>query len=206
MKNSIHGPYLSRLIRDTIGEPRRGIEVGVERGRTTQVLMRDFPRLHLICIDPWAPSIEQTSRLFKWAQKIRPKLKDGSNLHKSTDHVFRSQETHDSILRAAKRVFRRHRSRLTIIRATSIEAAKKLREKVDFVFIDGDHTRCAGDIELFYPLVRTGGLLSGHDYGSKSSRRGLWDVNKAVDKFASESGLDLLLPGKNIWGFVKAGD
>lgn len=49
----------------------------------------------------------------------------------------------------------------------------------DFVFIDGDHSYdgCKADIEAYRPLVRPGGLLSGHDYKPK------WPgVMQAVDE------------------------
>lgn len=37
---------------------------------------------------------------------------------------------------------------------------------IDFVFIDADHhyQSVKKDIELWYPKVRTGGIISGHDY------------------------------------------
>lgn len=38
---------------------------------------------------------------------------------------------------------------------------------LDFVFIDGDHSYRAAkqDIELWFPKVATGGIISGHDFG-----------------------------------------
>jgi predicted O-methyltransferase YrrM len=39
-------------------------------------------------------------------------------------------------------------------------------ESIDYLFIDGDHTHegFAQDIKLWYPKVKTGGIVSGHDY------------------------------------------
>jgi predicted O-methyltransferase YrrM len=49
---------------------------------------------------------------------------------------------------------------------TSKQAAKAIKdESLDLVFIDGNHGYSAvkEDIELWYPKVRQGGILSGHD-------------------------------------------
>lgn len=63
------------------------------------------------------------------------------------------------------------------IRGYSVEIAKTYQDdSLDFVFIDGDHRyECvAEDIKAWLPKVKSGGILSGHDYGWCS------DVRKAV--------------------------
>jgi len=47
------------------------------------------------------------------------------------------------------------------------------------------------DIKTWLPLVREGGLLTGHDYGKKQG------VKKAVDEYFGE-GVELMLP-EYIW-------
>ena len=52
---------------------------------------------------------------------------------------------------------------------TSLEAASVLeKESLDFVFIDGDHSYRAvkDDLAAWEPLVKRGGLVAGHDFGS----------------------------------------
>jgi len=53
-----------------------------------------------------------------------------------------------------------------VMETTSAEAVKSFDdESLDFVFIDGDH-RYVGvkqDIDLWFPKVKVGGILSGHD-------------------------------------------
>ena len=75
---------------------------------------------------------------------------------------------------------------LRIMRMTSLEAAaifKKANYKFDLVFIDDDHEyeSVKNGIEAWYPLVNSGGLLTGHDYNDKVSlyKEG---VIKAVDE------------------------
>ncbi len=36
---------------------------------------------------------------------------------------------------------------------------------VDMIFIDSDHTRFGEDIDAWMPKVKSGGVISGHDYG-----------------------------------------
>ena len=68
-----------------------------------------------------------------------------------------------------------------LLRLSSREAAmlfhKYQKPYFDMVFIDADHTYEAvkEDISLWLPLVRKGGILSGHDYGSYA------EVKQAVD-------------------------
>jgi predicted O-methyltransferase YrrM len=57
------------------------------------------------------------------------------------------------------------------LRKPSVEAALDFKdESQDFVFIDADHSYEAvkADIEAWYPKVRPGGMLAGHDYNEPS--------------------------------------
>lgn len=60
--------------------------------------------------------------------------------------------------------------------------------EVDFVFIDGNHTYeyVTMDIELYWPKVRQGGFLSGHDYGA-----GFEGVIRAVNEFSLKHNLPI---------------
>lgn len=58
---------------------------------------------------------------------------------------------------------------VTILRKTSVQAAKQFKaNSLDFVFIDGSHDTesvCA-DIDAWFPKVKVGGIIAGHDYKS----------------------------------------
>jgi len=57
---------------------------------------------------------------------------------------------------------------ITPVRMMSVDAAKNYEDgSLDFVFIDGDHSReaCREDIIAWTPKVKDGGILAGHDYG-----------------------------------------
>jgi predicted O-methyltransferase YrrM len=66
---------------------------------------------------------------------------------------------------------------------------------LDFVFIDADHTyeSVLKDIYAWYTKVRTGGILSGHDYSSWSG------VKMAVDKFTKENDYKLQKFKGDVW-------
>ena len=67
------------------------------------------------------------------------------------------------------------------IRMDSIDASKKYENNsLDFVFIDASHEYdyVKKDIEAWFPKVKVGGIIAGHDY-----RNGWKDVDKAVNEF-----------------------
>jgi hypothetical protein len=74
---------------------------------------------------------------------------------------------------------------VTPVIAPSVRAARLFADdSLDMVFLDADHSHAAvrADLEAWWPKVRPGGLLAGHDYG--------WDgVARAVHDFFGRGGL-----------------
>lgn len=70
------------------------------------------------------------------------------------------------------------------VRMTSTEAAQSYPDNsLDFVFIDADHTYEAvkQDIEAWWPKVKPGGILAGHDYNPGPDENGVdYGVGRAV--------------------------
>lgn len=143
----------------------KGVEVGVCDGRYSQILMQKIPGLHLIGIDPYA------------------------SYHEYSD--FRRQPTLDDKLKTARERLIEYKN-YSLILGWSVEVASFLPDNFfDFVFIDANHKYqyVLEDIRAWYPKVRKGGILSGHDYyESESGRMG---VVKAVNEFVAEKGLQL---------------
>ena len=87
-----------------------------------------------------------------------------------------------------------------IVREDTKVAAKFFSDNFfDFVYVDADHSTeaCYQDLSAWYPKVKTGKFLAGHDYG-----RG-FGVVEAVDRFVKENNLELILLTPSNWLVVK---
>jgi hypothetical protein len=113
----------------------KGAEIGVERGRFSQYLCQKIPNLFLTCVDPWIPY--------------------GAN----------TQEKEDSLYEHT--IKRLEGMNVDVKRMTSLEASRIIPDgSLDFVYIDAlhDFNSVMMDILLWVPKVRSGGIISGHDY------------------------------------------
>ena len=97
-----------------------------------------------------------------------------------------------------------------IIRAYSNIAVHKIPDEFfDFVYIDANHTEdgCYQDITDWFPKVKSGGLLAGHDYEPRhvKTKRGRirFGVVEAVNKFAKERNLNFHILPPIVWGIFK---
>lgn len=118
------------------------VEVGCKEGRTSAYLLRNNPNLTVTAIDPWRP-IENTAESYAdW---------DFSEI----ERTFWKNIGDD-------------KDRCRMLRFTSIEAAAQI-ESADLVFIDAghDYPNALQDIRVWWPKIRDGGMLTGHDYQHK---------------------------------------
>lgn len=75
---------------------------------------------------------------------------------------------------------------------TSENYAPKVENKsIDVVYIDGDHSYEAvlKDLESWYPKLKEGGFLCGHDYNPVGKHKGVY---KAVNEFIDHRNLQIL--------------
>lgn len=161
-----------------------GVEVGVFAGDLSKRLLLR-PDLKLTMVDSW----EEHGVDSEYA--------------KSGDfHGVLSRSAQDSYYKHTMEVTRFAGERAVILRKSSIEAAKDFEDgSLDFVFLDADHTYEAvrADIAAWYPKVKRGGLLCGHDYANHEFPA--WGVEKAVSELCLEKGLTVDL-GHNFTWFV----
>jgi len=162
--------------------PLVGAEVGVLRGHTSEALLRELPDLKLWMIDPWKPYKGESS------------LGD-----QSPGSMERAKGYAEFWTEFA-------RQRRFILREASPQAADRFaNNSLNFVLIDGNHlyeSVCA-DINAWWPKLRPGGMLTGHDYAINRDKNGQWGVQKAVDQFSEEVNQDLLLGKDGTWGLKK---
>jgi|TARA_R110000824_G_scaffold2570_4_gene11849 predicted O-methyltransferase YrrM len=78
-------------------------------------------------------------------------------------------------------------------------------ESIDFVYVDADHSYkgCMADLEAWYPKLKKGGILSGHDYGEHPDKPepDFPGVTRAVDEFFDAQSVELHQENyMNFWG------
>lgn len=153
----------------------RGVEIGVERGVYSRILIEGCPRLQLSMIDPW---------------ESYPGYRD---------HV--SQAKLEGFREEAQKLTREYPGRASIIRRFSVPASSLFGDgTLDFVYIDGNHNlqNVINDIASWLPKLRSGGIMAGHDYRKPKNNIG-HQVVEAVDAwtYANRVSPWFLLGAKN---------
>ena len=159
------------LINAVYQERKVGVEIGVYRGALSWRLLSAMRGIFLYLVDPWAEAV------------------DGDSYLTTDDEIAgMSQVDHDENLRVTLEKIAPFKGRYEVVRKTSLEFAKDFPLlSADFVFIDGDHSYegCRADIEAWWPRVKAGGVLSGHDYRDERN----YGVIRAVDEFVAANDL-----------------
>ncbi len=80
-------------------------------------------------------------------------------------------ETHPEFFEITKNLLKEYDDKITHILKKSENAINKIPNDLDFVYIDADHSKemVIQDIKLYYPKVRKGGIIGGHDFGNLES-------------------------------------
>lgn len=170
IRNREEFPFIANN-RNLLGE---GVEIGVWKGEYSHFLLSHWKGRTLYSVDPWKSFIDQS-------------YKDDMNIE---------QQQFDGIHDGVKQLLAPFGSRSQIVRKLSSEAAPMFRDgQLDFVYIDAQHHYEAvkEDIGLWFPKVKKGGILAGHDYLDGKIDNSEFGVKKAVDEFAKENNLKLLV-------------
>ena len=140
------------------------VEVGVDEGIFSEYLLQYWHGQRLISVDPW--------------------LEMPPDQYADTCNV--PQASMEEKYESAGRRLAPFGDRSAVWRQTSIEAADRLaRGSVDFVYLDARHSYegVTEDLQAWFPLVRPGGLMAGHDYNDGVFVEGVHGVRSAVDEF-----------------------
>lgn len=96
--------------------------------------------------------------------------------------------------------------RASLIRKRSADAAPDFRTgSLDFVYIDGNHDYAfvMQDLDLWYPKIKVGGLISGHDFYD-SHEGGHWcGVASAVLRWMKEHNMVFSVTPCTSWWAIK---
>ena len=115
-----------------------------------------------------------------------------TDIKSQNDYPF-SQEQKDSFYNNMVELSKKD-SRVKVVRDFSINASKQFEDNFfDFVYIDADHTYEAvyKDLCAWYPKVRPGGVLAGHDYFENKTEDLEYGVIKALNRFREENNLPI---------------
>lgn len=138
------------------------VEVGVRDGHFSKFILDNTSVKKLYAIDPWENNKELS--------------------------------TAEESFKQCKTFLEPFGERAEMVKGYSPSAAGMFEdESLDFVYIDGlhDYESVKADIEGFYPKVKKGGIIAGHDYNESN-----WpDVFRAVNEFIKENGLELNITG-----------
>jgi predicted O-methyltransferase YrrM len=148
----------------------RGVEVGVLTGAFSARLLSGWSGEKLISVDPW---LEQKP----WEYADRTNVAQG-------EQELRYRETCGRLAQFGERS--------QVWRMKSREAAARIEdESLDFVYIDARHDEASvtEDLCLWWPKVRPGGVVAGHDYLDGARKGTLFGVKTAVDRFLAARGL-----------------
>ncbi|MFA5307612.1 MAG: class I SAM-dependent methyltransferase [Candidatus Babeliales bacterium] len=157
-----------------LGEPVIGLigaEIGVWQGKNAEDIIKTLSLEKLYLIDPYLPYVD--------GDKRNPKLTDPSPF---------KEEAKNRLMKYANQVildWRFHKS---------IEASKDILPHLDFAYLDGDHTyeNVSKELEAFYPLIKSGGVMGGHDIN-------FYGVMKAVGEFAEKYRLHPMTDEQDWW-------
>ncbi|HEX4268896.1 MAG TPA: class I SAM-dependent methyltransferase [Steroidobacteraceae bacterium] len=160
--------------------PKRsiGAEIGVHVGDFSQLILEYVRPKELHLIDPWEHQ--------------------GAATHERAlfGGVAGDQATMDARYGGVRARFDRQirAGSMVVHRACSGPTLAQFPDEyLDWIYIDGNHLYegVMEDLELSLKKVKSGGFITGDDYG----RKGWWDdgVRKAVDEFAAQKRADLLV-------------
>jgi hypothetical protein len=148
----------------------------VRDGRFSDRLLATWKGSLLISIDPW--------------------LSADPNAYVDRSNV--SQDEFEHLYLETQARLARYGTRSEIRRMTSLEAAASIPDaSLDFAYIDArhDYASVLEDLDAWFPKVKPGGILAGHDYADIDFGRTDFGVKSAVDEFFAARGIPVHCTG-----------
>lgn len=161
------------------GQNLVGVEIGVYKGEHAESLFKNLHIQRLFLIDPY---------------ELYATYKEG-HAHYGID-----QEPLSSAKQGAFERLAPHAGKISWIFKKSIDALAEIPDQLDFVYVDGNHEEAFvnSDILSFFPKIRKGGILGGHDFYNGYCREHD-GVIRAVTKFTVKYDLPLQVELPDWW-------
>ena len=166
----------------------RAIELGVWRGEFAEQNLHAWRGRLYVMVDLWVPSDCVNGNRSHCVYGSN--LTDNGQAERSFDKMvtgLRMQRGGDKFKNADD-----GSPRYLMLQNSTLEAAKMFPDEYfDWLYLDATHTYAEAkqDLAAWYPKVRFGGLVSGHDYQFQHQAIGdgyTFGVKDAVDEFASQ--------------------
>ena len=158
-----------------------GVEIGVLYGDYSRQLLRTWKGEHLVGIDPY---MVQPSSVYR----------DGCNIPDI-------ERVRDDIIKEFAR-----EPRYRLILQKSMDAVGQFADgSLVMVYVDGNHSKesCGQDADAWWPKVKSGGVLAGHDFYIRRDQYQNCGVFDAIWDFAHKVGLRPHVTNCTSWWFVK---
>ena len=150
-----------------------GVEIGVAYGENAEKILEKWHGRHLYLVDPYV-------------------TQDWSKYTDQTNKINFSEA-----LEYARQKLARFDGRKTFVRRMSTDAAKDFKDgELDFVYVDGNHDYAAvlADMDAWWPKIKSGGVMGGHDFYDTDTDDYRCGVESAVRRWTSEHDVALIGP------------
>lgn len=140
-------------------------EIGCARGSFARTVLSQWKGKKYHMIDPWAVQEEEVYR------ERQPTIEGYEDQYQDCLTLAKDDE------------------RVNIIRELSVESASKFKKgQLDCAYIDGNHAYgvVMTDMDTWWPKVKIGGIMGGHDYYTNIEGGAWCEVEAAVKRWSSE--------------------
>ncbi len=160
-----------------------GVEVGSAFGQFAGRILSTWKGKELYMVDPWERQM-------------------GDAYLEVTNHSAPFHEWYKQCLQLSQ-----GDDRVTLLKMLSVEAATRFKDsQLDFVYIDGNHDygHVMQDLDLWWPKVKLGGLVGGHDCYDSHENGNCCDVFSALKRWTTEHNVVFSVTPCTSWWSIKA--
>lgn len=161
-----------------------GAEIGVWMGNSSMRFLKETKPKHLHLVDPWSKEpykYQLVSEHESYEDYLKKYAKvTGGSTEEDFDRFY--NQVHSDVVNKFSQF-----DNVTIHRQWSTDFFNTFGDKLDWIYIDGDHSfeGCFADLENCLKVMKPDGIIFGDDYAWKNNK-GKPGVTKAVDQFTRQ--------------------
>lgn len=173
-----------------VERPLLGCEVGVFRGHNSATLLARMPQLGLFMVDFWGHDAPESEQSIQGTDQVVAEALANTAFAANRRIIIATPSPSGAEVIRSRMATRGADVVEPPVPGSAAAEAAAGRPFLDFVFVDGDHRYepCMVDFRAWWPLVKPGGLLFGHDIRNPHPWARDWGVDRAAEEFAAEVG------------------